>query len=59
MADADRFSVEALAFVPEKSRAEREVLRSASNPSVDYAELLFSKAFGWQLQNNSSVGYDA
>ncbi|MGE3622939.1 MAG: hypothetical protein AB7H77_03560 [Bdellovibrionales bacterium] len=37
----------------------REVLRSANNPSGDYGELLFSRAFGWQLQNNSSSGYDA
>lgn len=37
----------------------REVLRSSNNPSGDYGELLFSRAFGWQLQNNSSSGYDA
>lgn len=37
----------------------REVLRSANNPSGDYGELLFSRAFGWQLQNNSSAGHDA
>lgn len=37
----------------------REVLRSANNPSGDYGELLFSRAFGWQLQNNSSSGHDA
>lgn len=27
----------------------RGVLRSANNPSGDYGELLFSRAFGWQL----------
>jgi hypothetical protein len=37
----------------------REVLRSANNPSGDYGELLFSRTFGWQLQNNSSSGHDA
>lgn len=37
----------------------REILRSANNPSGDYGELLFSRAFGWQLQNNSSSGHDA
>jgi hypothetical protein len=37
----------------------REILRSANGPSGDYGELLFSKAFGWRLENNSSSGYDA
>lgn len=37
----------------------REVLRSANNPSGDYGELLFSRAFGWKLENNSSSGFDA
>jgi len=27
----------------------REVVRSANNPTGDYGELLFSKAFGWTL----------
>lgn len=37
----------------------REITRSSNNPSGDYGELLFSRAFGWVLQNNSSSGYDA
>lgn len=37
----------------------RAVLRSANSPSGDYGELLFSRAFGWELRNNSSSGYDA
>lgn len=37
----------------------REVVRSANSPAGDYAELLFSKAFGWTLQNNSSADADA
>lgn len=37
----------------------RDVLRSANGPSGDYAELLFCRAFGWDMRNNSSSGYDA
>jgi hypothetical protein len=37
----------------------RAVLRSSNSPSGDYGELLFSRAFGWELRNNSSSGYDA
>jgi hypothetical protein len=37
----------------------RKVLRSSNSPSGDYAELLFARAFGWKLQNNSSSGFDA
>ncbi|WP_026784414.1 hypothetical protein [Pleomorphomonas koreensis] len=37
----------------------REVVRSSNGPAGDYAELLFSRAFGWTLETNSSAGYDA
>lgn len=37
----------------------REVVRSANNPTGDYGELLFSKAFGWTLNGNSSADADA
>lgn len=37
----------------------REILRSSNGPAGDYAEVLFSRAFGWALQNNSSSGFDA
>jgi|SoiMethySBSTD1v2_1073268.scaffolds.fasta_scaffold761362_2 hypothetical protein len=37
----------------------RAVVRSANNPTGDYGELLFSKAFGWTLNGNSSAGADA
>lgn len=37
----------------------REVVRSANNPTGDYGELLFSRAFGWTLNNNSSADADA
>jgi hypothetical protein len=37
----------------------REIIRSSNGPSGDYAEILFSRAFGWNLENNSSAGYDA
>ena len=37
----------------------REVVRSANNPTGDYGELLFAKAFGWTLNNNSSADADA
>jgi len=33
--------------------------RSYNNPTGDYAEYLFSKAFGWDLETNSKAGYDA
>jgi hypothetical protein len=36
----------------------RGVIRSA-NTTGDYAEYLFSKAFGWQLERNSNAGFDA
>ncbi len=38
---------------------EREVIRSSNAPTGDYAELLFSKAFGWKLESNATSGYDA
>jgi hypothetical protein len=37
----------------------RKVLRSANGPTGDYGELLFSRAFGWKLESNSSSGHDA
>ncbi len=33
----------------------RDVVRSANNPTGDYGELLFSRAFGWILNDNSSA----
>lgn len=37
----------------------REVVRTSNNPVGDYAELLFSTAFGWELENSSAAGHDA
>jgi hypothetical protein len=37
----------------------RNVVRSANSPTGDYSELLFSKAFGWNLSSNSSADADA
>lgn len=37
----------------------REVVRSLNNPTGDYGELLFSRAFGWSLNGNSSADADA
>ncbi|MDX3809343.1 hypothetical protein ACXIUS_19505 [Bosea thiooxidans] len=37
----------------------REVVRSANNPTGDYGELLFSRAFDWTLNANSSADADA
>jgi hypothetical protein len=37
----------------------REIVRSANNPTGDYGELLFAKAFGWTLNGNSSADADA
>ncbi|QEN84748.1 hypothetical protein FZC33_00180 [Labrys sp. KNU-23] len=37
----------------------RDVVRSANNPTGNYGELLFSKAFGWTLNGNSSADADA
>jgi hypothetical protein len=37
----------------------RDVVRSSNSPAGDYGELLFSRAFGWSLENNSSSGHDA
>ena len=38
---------------------DRKVIRTANNPTGDYAETLFQKAYGWKLENNSSSGHDA
>lgn len=38
---------------------DRQIVRTGNAPLGDYAELLFSVAFGWTLSNNSSMGYDA
>lgn len=37
----------------------RNIVRSANNPTGDYGELLFAKAFGWTLNGNSSADADA
>jgi hypothetical protein len=37
----------------------RNVVRSSNNPTGDYGELLFSRAFGWTLNSNSSADADA
>jgi len=37
----------------------RHIVRTSNSPVGDYAELLFSTAFGWQLAANSSAGFDA
>jgi hypothetical protein len=37
----------------------RRVVRSSNNPTGDYGELLFSRAFGWTLNGNSSADADA
>ena len=37
----------------------REILRSANNPTGDYGEYLFCRAFGWTQQANSKSGFDA
>ncbi|WP_170571125.1 hypothetical protein [Ruegeria atlantica] len=38
---------------------DRGILRSANNPTGDYAEWLFCRAFGWEQAANSVKGYDA
>lgn len=37
----------------------REIVRTGNSPLGDYAEWLFARAFGWQLEGNSSAGHDA
>ena len=37
----------------------RNVLRSANNPTGDFAEYLFCRAFGWIQENNSAKAFDA
>lgn len=37
----------------------RQATRSSNNPTGDYAEFLFSRAFDWTLETNSKAGYDA
>jgi len=37
----------------------RNIVRSANNPTGDYGELLFAKAFDWTLNGNSSADADA
>lgn len=41
-----------------KELRERNIVRSSNQPLGDYAELLFSRAFKWTLENNSSSGHD-
>jgi len=38
---------------------ERDVLRSANNPTGDLAEYLFCAAFGWAQESNSAKAFDA
>lgn len=38
---------------------EREIIRSSNAPLGDYTEYLFCKAFEWEQEGNSKVGYDA
>ena len=38
---------------------DRQACRTGNNPVGDIAENLFSKAFGWPLEPNSKVGFDA
>jgi len=38
---------------------DRDILRSANNPTGDYAEWLFCQAFGWDQAANSVKGFDA
>lgn len=37
----------------------REIVRTSNSPAGDYAELLFSMAFGWNLEGSSAAGHDA
>lgn len=37
----------------------REIVRTSNNPAGDFAELLFSTAFGWALEGSSASGHDA
>jgi hypothetical protein len=37
----------------------REIVRSGNAPGGDYAELLFTRAFGWTRTENSVAGHDA
>lgn len=38
---------------------ERGIVRTSNNPTGDYGEYLFSKAFGWELARNSKASIDA
>lgn len=38
---------------------QREILRSANNPTGDLAEYYFCAAFGWAQENNSKKAFDA
>lgn len=38
---------------------DRQIVRTSNSPLGDFAELLFTTAFGWELQSNSSSSYDA
>lgn len=42
-----------------KELKERKATRTINNPTGDYAEYLFSKAFGWKLLKNSAASADA
>lgn len=37
----------------------RNIVRTSNNPTGNYAETLFHRAFGWKLTSNSNAGFDA
>ena len=62
MIDLSDFPVSALLELHSDLLAElrrRNVVRSSNNPTGDYGELLFSRAFSWTLNGNSSADADA
>lgn len=60
--DLEKFTVSELlethAAVLDELR-DRKILRTANNPTGDYAEWLFCQAFGWEQAANSVKGFDA
>jgi len=62
MCDVTQLSVSDLLNLNGKVSEElrrRLILRSSNNPTGDYGEWLFAKAFKWRLEGNSNSGYDA
>lgn len=58
----DQFSVSDLLSLHARigeSLRDRDIVRSANNPTGDLAEYLFCKAFGWEQAPNSERGFDA